>query len=112
MKDQLTYEETINQMTKYLLQSNVTFKKYENTNFSGTSFSIFYNGKRNKKAFVVLDESYHFITLVFTPELETYHLSDIDLFVKVSQAKKEYEDTKVVRQQKKNFKLLKLLTGE
>ena len=112
MKDQLTYEETTNKMIEYLLQSNVTFKKYENTNFPGTSFSIFYNGKRNKKAFVVLDESYHFITLVFTPELETYHLSDVDLFVKVSKAKKEYEDAEVIKRQKKNFKLLKLLTGE
>ena len=112
MKDQLTYEETTNKMIEYLLQSNITFKKYENKNFAGTLFSIFYNGKRNKKAFVVLDESYHFITLVFTPELETYHLSDVDLFVKVSKAKKEYEDAEVVKRQKKNFKLLKLLTGE
>ena len=27
MKDQLTYDETANQMTKYLLQNNITFKK-------------------------------------------------------------------------------------
>ena len=112
MKDRLTYNETVNKMTEYLLQSNVTFKKYENKNFAGTSFSIFYNGKRNKKAFIVLDESYHFITLVFTPKFERYHLSDVDLFVKVSHAKKEYEDNKVLEQEKKNFRLLQLLTGK
>lgn len=112
MKDQLSYEETEKQMTEYLLQNNIIFKKCEDSDLPQPSFNVFYNNKRNKKVFVILNESYHFITLVFKPNYEEYCLNDTNLFVKVSKAKKEYEDNQIVEQQKKNFNLLKLLKGE
>lgn len=113
MKDRLTYEETEQFMTRFLIQPNVIFKIDKKSTLPCPTFDIFINGKKRKDIFLTLDEAYHFITLIFkTEELEEYKLNNVDLFVKVSHAKKEHEDNKVVEQEKKNFRLLQLLTGE
>lgn len=113
MKDRLTYEETEQFMAKFLMQPNVIFKIDEKSTLPYPTFDIFINGKKRKDIFLTLDEAYHFITLIFkTKELEEYKLNDIDLFVKVCKVKKEYNDNEIIEQEKKNFKLLKLLIGE
>ena len=113
MKDRLTYEETEQFMIKFLMQPNVTFKIDEKSTLPYPTFDIFIDGKKRKDIFLTLDEAYHFVTLIFkTKELEEYKLNNVDLFVKVSHAKKEDDDNKIVEQEKKNFKLLQLLTGE
>ena len=113
MKDQLTYEETEQFMIKFLMQPNVIFKIDEKSTLPCPTFDIFINDKKRKDIFLTLDEAYHFVTLIFkTKELEEYKLNNADLFVKVCKAKKAYEDNKIVEQEKKNFKLLKLLIGE
>lgn len=113
MKDRLTYKETEQFMIKFLMQSNVIFKIDEKSTLSCPTFNIFINGKKRKDIFLTLDETYHFTTLIFTTkELEEYKLNNIDLFVKVCKVKKEYDDNTIVEQEKKNFKLLQLLTGE
>ena len=113
MKDRLTYEETEQFMTKFLMQPNVTFKLDEKSTLSCPTFDIIINGKKRKNIFLTLDEAYHFVTLIFnTKELEEYKLNNVDLFVKVCKVKKEYDDNKTVEQEKKNFKLLQLLIGE
>lgn len=113
MKDQLTYDETEQCMIKFLMQPNVVFKLDKELSIPCPTFDIFINDKKRKDIFLTLYEGYHFVTLTFiTKELDEYKLKDADLFVKVSMAKKEYEDNKVIKQEKKNFKLLKLLKGE
>lgn len=113
MKDRLTYEETEQYMTKFLMQPNVIFKIDKKSTLPCPTFDIFINGKKRKDIFLTLDEAYHFVTLIFkTKELEEYKLNNVDLFVKVCKAKREDDDNKIMEQEKKNFKLFKLLTGE
>ena len=115
MKDRLTYEETQEEIVKYLLKDNITFKLDKKSTLPCPTFDIFINGKRRKDIFLTLDEAYYFVTLIFKTKedaLEEYRLNDTDLFVKVCKVKKEYDDSKIIEQEKKNFKLLKLLTGE
>ena len=113
MKDQLTYEETEQFMIKFLMQPNVVFKLDKKSKIPCPTFDIFINDKKRKDIFLTLYEGYHCVTLTFiTKELDEYKLKDADLFVKVCKAKKEYEDNKIVEQEKKNFRLLQLLTGE
>jgi len=114
MKDQLSYEETEEQMIAFLMRNNVTFKLDEKAVLNFPAFNIFVAGKKRKHIFLTLCETYHYVTICFENEEENdeFIIRDVDLFVKVSQAKKEYEDNKVVEQRKKNFKLLKLLKGE
>lgn len=113
MKNRLTYEETEQFMTKFLMQSNVIFKLDEKSTLPWPAFDIFINDTKRKDIFLTLDEAYHFVTLVFrTKDFDEYKLNNTDLFVKVSQAKKEYDDNKIIEQEKNNFELLKLLTGE
>lgn len=112
MKNRLTYEETELFMIKFLMQPNVIFKLDEKSTLPCSTFDIFINDKKRKDIFLTLDEAYHFVTLIFrTKELDEYKLNDTDLFVKVCKVKKE-DDNKIIEQEKKNFRLLQLLTGE
>ena len=113
MKNRLTYEDTELFMIKFLMQPNVIFKMDEKSTLPCPTFDIFINGKKRKDIFLTLDEAYHFVTLIFrTKELDEYKLNDTDLFVKVCKVKKEDDDNKTIEQEKKNFRLLQLLTGE
>lgn len=113
MKDRLTYEETELFMIKFLMQPNVIFKLDKKSKIPCPTFDIFINDKKRKDIFLTLNEAYHFVTLIFkTKDLDEYKLNNTDLFVKVCKAKKEDDDNKIIEQEKKNFKLLKLLTGE
>lgn len=116
MKDRLTYEEFEMQMIAFLMHRNVTFELDEKAVLNFPTFNIFVADKKRKHISLILCETYHYVTICFENEDEEendeFIIRDADLFVKVSQAKKEYEDAKVVKQEKKNFKLLKLLTGE
>ena len=69
---------------------------------------------RERKNGEVDGKTYHYVTICFENQEDNdeFIIRDVDLFIKVSQAKKEYEDNQIVEQQKKNFKLLKLLKGE
>lgn len=112
----LAYDKVVEEIIKFLSQSNVKFIYTGESSSGEDKFEILVNNRKKKDFCIYYTSSYNILNLVYNHDSfedpKEYRIDNFDIRDKLLKAKELYENKKKDLEERLNFKILKHLKGK
>ena len=116
MNNRIDYENAVKEMTKFLCQDNVSFKYIEDSGDGEEKYNIIVNNRIKKGFTIYYNSSYNTVRVKYynnsLEDDQVFGINNFEVRDKILKAQNQYKIQKTEKEEKLNFKILKLLIGK